>query len=72
MEVMNDLNLQEIGKILKLELGTSISKQLFSKVSELVADKEKLLEALESIKPALRYFPERLNEIESLIQKMKQ
>ena len=41
-------------------------------IEKLEADKAELLEALESIKPALRYFPERLNEIESLIQKMKQ
>lgn len=40
--------------------------------AQLQADKAELLEALESVKPALRYFPEKLNEIESLIQKYKQ
>ena len=40
--------------------------------AQLKADKEELLEGLEYVKPALRYFPEKLAEIESLIQKMKQ
>lgn len=40
--------------------------------AQLQADKEELLEALEGIKPSLRYFPEKLEEIESLIQKHKQ
>ena len=41
-------------------------------IENLEADKAELLEALENTKTAFRYFPERLKEIESLIQKHKQ
>lgn len=41
-------------------------------LEKLEADKAELLEALENTKTAFRYFPERLYEIESLIQKHKQ
>ena len=38
-------------------------------IEKLESDKAELLEALENTKTAFRYFPERLKEIESLIQK---
>ena len=40
-------------------------------IEKLESDKAELLEALENTKTAFRYFPERLKEIESLIEKHK-
>ena len=40
-------------------------------LEKLEAEKAELLEALENTKTAFRYFPERLKEIESLIEKHK-
>lgn len=55
------------------QIDKAIEKStLEQQIEKLESDKEQLLEALEGIKPALRYFPEKLDEIESLIQKHKQ
>ena len=71
MQIMADLDLQEIGKVLNLKLGSSISEQTLPAIKKLKADKVELLEALEKLRNHYGLFPENRIEIESLIQKMK-
>ena len=67
MQVMADLDLQEIGKVLNLKLGSSISEQTLPAIKKLKADKEELLEMLDRVR--LGEIP--YEEIKSLIQKHK-
>lgn len=62
---------EEIPETIKSDNTETLANAL-QQIQKLEADKAELLEALESVKPALRYFPEKLNEIKSLIQKHKQ
>ena len=52
--------------------NTQTLQNALEQIEKLESDKAELLEALENTKTAFRYFPERLKEIESLIQKHKQ
>lgn len=45
MEVMSNLNLQEVGKVLNLKLGTDISKQILPSI-QLLIKRNKELEAM--------------------------
>ena len=54
------------------EHANEITNIIETETAQLKADKAELLEALENTKTAFRYFPEKLDEIESLIQKHKQ
>lgn len=73
MEVMSQFQMQEIGKVLNIELGDSISKQTLPAIKKLKADKKELLEALEIlVKTSFKYeFPDNIQKAISLIQKHK-
>jgi len=49
MQVMSDLSLQELGKLLNVKLGTSVSEQILPSVKTLLKDKEELIEGLDKI-----------------------
>ena len=49
MEVMSQFQMQEIGKVLNIELGDSISKQTLPSIKKLIAENEELVEMLNTI-----------------------
>lgn len=75
--ILNRIDLQELGKLLGMQYGTSISEQLLPRVEMLVEHNKELLEMLEIINEGINTMEftqlEVLhNEIESLITKHKQ
>ena len=63
MEVMANFQLEEIGKVLNLKLGTSVSEQVLPQILKLQTDKAELLEMLEK---CLEVFEIQDNEQEKL------
>lgn len=56
MKILNEIDLQGVGKVLGIKLGSSIAPQVLPKIKELVDQNRKLVEMLEGCK----YFIEEL------------
>ena len=83
MEVMSQFQMQEIGKVLNIELGDSISKQTLPSIKKLIAENEELVDLLNTvflhITPLIRILEEpyksglksRAKQITELLNKVK-
>jgi hypothetical protein len=70
MTVFSQIDLQEIGKLLNIKLGTSVSEQLLPKFIELLEQRNEMLAMLERVDGYATSF-DKWDELEQLIKKVK-
>lgn len=66
MKVHSELDLQEIGKVLEIPLGSSIAPQVLPKVKELQEQNKELVEMLKHLYELTEYLDEWIEEREKM------